>query len=318
MKTISIIVVSWNSGGDLEACVESLAAARALLGNDAPGLELVVLDNHSDSFPEKEIRAAWPDVRLALLAENIGFGPAANHGASHARGEILLFLNPDTRALGDPFGAISRAFEEHPDWVAVAPRLLEEETGEISETQGEFQLRRLPTLSSAFRELLLIDRAFPRNRGRIRDRYLDRGRESSFEIEQPAAAAIAVRKRAFESIEGFDRRFVPAWWEDVDLCRRLLEKGRIVYLPEAEFRHAGGRAMSRLGYDRFLPIYYGNALAYWRKTFSRGSVALFRLALAAGMFLRIFLLAFRRLDPRPKRQSLRAYLAALSVALGAK
>ena len=332
MKTISIVVVSWNSGGDLEDCVASLAAARRSPGADAGKIELVVVDNHSDFFPEKEIRAAWPDARLAILGENLGFGPAANHGAAHARGEIVLFLNPDTRAVEAPFERLSKAFEEHAEWVAVAPRLLDELSSPRSEptplptpprvgegeTQSEFQLRRLPTLASALRELLLIDRAFPRNRGRIRDRYLDRERETSFEVEQPAAAALAVRKSAFDSIAGFDKRFVPAWWEDVDLCRRLLEKGKIVYLPEAKFRHAGGRAMRRLGYDRFLPIYYGNALAYWRKTFSRGSVGSFRLALAAGMLLRIALLPFRRSDPRPKRESLRAYLGALSVALEGK
>lgn len=159
---ISIVVVSWNSGADLEACVASLAAARA---RSAVATELIVVDNDSDVPPGEEVRRLWPDARLAVLSENVGFGPAVNHAAAHARGEILLLVNPDARATGDPFPAIAAAFEAHPDWAAVAPRLVEaRDDGE--ETQETFQLRRLPTLRQAARELLLIDRAFPRNRDR--------------------------------------------------------------------------------------------------------------------------------------------------------
>ena len=312
---ISIVVVSWNSGADLEACVASLAAARA---RSAVAAELIVVDNHSDVPPGEEVRRLWPDARLAVLSENVGFGPAVNHAAAHARGEILLLVNPDARATGDPFPAIAAAFEAHPDWAAVAPRLVEARGGETSlpvafppgeggESQEAFQLRRLPTLRQATRELLLIDRAFPRNRGRIRDRYLDRDRSSSFEVEQPAAAVLAVRSAAFAGAGGFDPRFAPAWWEDVDFCARLLPRGKIVYFPQAVFEHAGGAAMGALGYDRFLPLYYRNAIAFWRKHHGRTAALVYRALVAAGMTLRTLLLPFRRSSPRPRRESFRAY-----------
>ena len=333
MKTISTVIVSWNSGEDLVECVASLARARRESGFPPGRIELVVIDNHSDSFPERRLRDAWADIRIAVLGENAGFGPAANHGAAHARGDVLLFLNPDTRASGNPFPAIADAFEAHSDWVAVAPRLLEmerpplpklgrgrgrgqaEKRGTGDDTQEEFQLRRLPRLGSAFRELLLIDRLFPRNPGRLRDRYLDRDRESSFEVEQPAAAALAVRKSAFQKVGGFDPQFFPAWWEDVDLCRRLAAEGKIFYIPSARFEHGGGRAMERLGYDRFLPLYYRNAISYWRKSAGALAALAFRALLFAGMLIRLALLPFRRGDPRPKAESLRAYRSALAVAV---
>ena len=326
MIAISTVIVSWNSGEDLVACVESLAAARREFGA-AEGIELVVLDNHSDAFPEDRLRLAWPEIRIAVLGENIGFGPAANHGAAHARGEILLFLNPDTRALDEPFSPVLRAFRENPDWVAVAPRLVEvkglPESGKGRRTsrnggedsQEEFQLRKFPSLRSAFRELFLIDRVAPRNAGRIRDRYLDRDRSMPFEVEQPAAAALAVRKSVFQDVGGFDPRFVPAWWEDVDLCRRLAAAGKIFYLPSARFEHAGGRAMHRLRYDRFLPIYYRNAISYWKKNSGPTSVAAFRVFLFLGMLLRIVVLPFRRRESRSKAESFRAYRSALAASV---
>ena len=36
----------------------------------------------------------------------------------------------------------------------------------------------------------------------------------------PAAAALALRRPVFLELGGFDSRFVPAWWEDVDLAAR--------------------------------------------------------------------------------------------------
>ncbi len=315
---ISIVVVSWNSGRDLDECVESLAAARR---RSPEAAELILVDNHSDTPPGGEIRRHWPDVRLAVLSENIGFGPAVNHGAAHAKGEVLLLVNPDARATGDAFGAIASAFAAHPDRAAVAPRLIAPRNDETSppgggeEDQETFQLRRLPTLAQAARELLLIDRAFPRNRGRARDRYLGRGRDEEFEVEQPAAAVLAVRRDAFAGIGGFDPRFVPAWWEDVDLCARLRAAGKIVYCPRAVFEHAGGASMRRLGYDRFLPIYYRNAIAFWRKHHGAAAALLFRGLVASGMVLRASLLPFRRNPPRLRREAFRAYRRALGAAL---
>ena len=356
---ISILIVSWNSGDDLAACVASLAAARPRSDPDA---ELIVVDNHSESPPGDEIRRAWPGARVAVLSENIGFGPAVNHAAAHARGEVLLLVNPDARALDDALGPIAAAFSEHPDWVAVAPRLVESrrhgsaprlvdprsheslprlvaarlspsphgpaapkpsaKAGEgakgvrfldVGESQESFQLRHLPTLRQAARELLLVDRAFPGNRGRRRDRYLDRDRTLAFEVEQPAAAVLAVRASAFAAVGGFDPRFAPAWWEDVDLCARLRRIGKIMYYPAAVFAHSGGASMARLGYDRFLPLYYGNAVQWWNKH-RPASAWLFRLLVAAGMLLRVAALPFRRKDPRPKRESLRAYVRAFAAA----
>ena len=103
-------------------------------------------------------------------------------------------------------------------------------------------------------------------------------------MEQAAAAALAVRADVFARLGGFDERFVPAWYEDVDLCERLGREGKILYLPDARFRHRGGESASRLGYDRFLPIFYRNALRYRDAPLRPGARrAGYRALLAAGM-----------------------------------
>jgi GT2 family glycosyltransferase len=327
---IAVIVVSWNDTEELYAAVSSLAAARAAVPDGGPRISLTVVVNGATDVRREQLLARWAGASVVFNAENRGFGPAANQGAAHATAPVLLFLNPDTRAEGDPFSEVARGFRAHPEAVALAPRLLDSGGGGGGarssdrlappgrEDQFTFQLRGLPTLASDARELLLWDHLFPNNRGRRRFRYADRDRDASFEVEQAAAAALAVRADAFGRLGGFAEEFVPAWFEDVDLCARLAPLGKIRYWPAARFRHRGGISSQRLGYERFLPIYYRNALRYRRRHYGWLSRAAHRALLAAGMLLRLAVLPFRRDDPRPKGESARAYLAVLRVAFGAQ
>jgi GT2 family glycosyltransferase len=331
VREITVILVSWNDAEEMRACVESLAQARRRMPGNGPCVSLVVVENGGG---RAEILPLWPGASVLVNEENRGFGPAANQGADIAPGDVLLFLNPDTRAEGDPFTAIAHGFDVRPEAAALAPRLLDfEDPGEITnhksqitngrllsppdrEDQFTFQLRRLPSLASDARELLLVDSLAPNNRRRRRCRYADCDRNSPFEVEQSAAAALAIRKSAFKTLQGFDGRFVPAWFEDVDLCARLPRAGRLVYWPEAQFRHRGGVSSSAMGYARFLPTYYTNALRYRRLHYGLASRLLYRPLLVAGMLLRLFVLPFRPSVPRPRPEAARAYLATLAVALG--
>jgi GT2 family glycosyltransferase len=331
-----VILVSWNDAEEVLAAVRSLAQARDRMPEAGPRVSLLVVDNGGGIRDHAGILALWPGATILVNEKNRGFGPAANQAADLASGDVLLFLNPDTRAEGDPFSEIARAFDTIPDAVALAPRLLDFEDPPSSaqssivnrqssiprlsspdrEDQFTFQLRRFPSLASDARELLLVDHVVPNNRGRRRARYADVERAAPFEVEQAAAAALAVRTGVFQRLHGFDGRFVPAWFEDVDLCSRLVQDGKILYWPDARFRHRGGVSSAALGYGRFLPIFYRNALLYRRLHYGRGARLLYRPLLAAGMLLRLAALPFRPRVPRSRKESARAYLSTLAVALG--
>lgn len=327
IEEITVVCVSWRDTGDLYDAIASLAQARARVPGETPRVSLVVVDN-GGGVSRAEIESLWPDAALLVNAENRGLGPASNQAAAAARGDVLLFLNPDTRAEGEPFTAIARAFESDAGVAAVAPRLVEmngspppsTRSGRLAppgrEDQRTFQLRRLPTLSGDARELLLLDHLVPDNRGRRRARYADTNRDEAFAVEQAAGAALAVRRGAFERIGGFDEAYVPAWYEDVDLCERLRGEGAIRYLPEARFRHRGGESATRLGYDRFLPVFYANALRYRRTRYGAPARAAYRGLLAAGMLLRLAVLPLRRTLPRPRPEAARAYWRVLGLSVG--
>jgi GT2 family glycosyltransferase len=327
IREISLVLVSWRDEDDTLEAIASYAAARARVPAGGVAVSLVVVDNGGGALPEEAVAARWPGAAVLVNAENRGFGPAANQGAARAGGDLLLFVNPDTRAEEDPFTPLARVFAEDPRVVAAAPRLIEmtgftHDGGAVAlappgrEDQATFQLRRLPTLSADASELLMLDHAFPNHRGRRARRYADEDRSRPFPVEQPAAAALAVRRDAFVRVGGFDERYVPAWHEDVELCRRLGDEGLILFVPDARIRHRGGHSASRLGYDRFLPAFYRNALLYRRDHYSAGALAAYRGLLGAGMLLRLALLPFRRELPRSRAEAAKAYGRVLGLALG--
>ena len=147
-----------------------------------------------------------------------------------------------------------------------------------------------------------MNRLFPRNRGFLRERYLDRDRRVPFDVEQPAAAALLVRASVFAEVGGFDPAFAPAWFEDVDLCAKILESGyRIRFVPAARASHVGGTTMRALPYDDYLPLYTRNLLRYLGRHAGLPVRAGARVVLAAGALLRLALLPVRPGRPRASR-----------------
>jgi N-acetylglucosaminyl-diphospho-decaprenol L-rhamnosyltransferase len=297
---VLVAIVSWNSAAHLGSAIASVPA----------GVPVVVVDNGStDSSVEVARRAG---ARVIEAGENLGFGPGCNRAAKEgAPSETILFLNPDA-ALVDgerTLAALLAALDEDPRVAAVAPRLQ-------GEGQELFQLRRLPSARGLAREAFLLDRLLPRNRGLRRDRYLDADRATAFDVEQPAGAALLVRRDAFESLAGFDSAFRPAWFEDVDLCARLLASGRrIRFVPAARATHVGGVAMQALAYRDFRPVYVRNLFRYLNRHASLSTRLVARGVTLAGAALRLILIPFVRPD-HPRRDAARAHARVLRGLLG--
>lgn len=275
-----------------------------------PGVPVVVVDNASSDGSAEIARGAG--ARVIDAGVNLGFGPACNRAAKEgAPSETILFLNPDA-ALVDgaaTLAALLAALDADPAVAAVAPRL----TGD---GQERFQLRRLPSIGSTVREALLVDRLFPENPWFRRDRYLDRDRDAAFDVEQPAAAVLLVRRDAFDALSGFDDAFVPAWFEDVDLCARLLESGRrIRYVPEGRATHVGGVTMNALPYRDFRPAYVRNLFRYLARHADPGFRAAAWLSTLLGALLRLVLLPVVRPD-HPRKDAAAAHARVVRGLLG--
>jgi GT2 family glycosyltransferase len=297
---VLVAIVSWNSAAHLAAAVKSVPA----------GVPVVVADNASSDGSADVARASG--ARVVEAGTNLGFGPACNLAAREGGpSETIFFLNPDA-ALVDGAASLREllsALDEDPGLAAAVPRL-------AGAGQELFQLRRLPRAGSILREAFLLDRVFPSNRWLRHDRYLDRRRDEAFDVEQPAAAALLVRRADFEAVGGFDPDFAPAWFEDVDLCAKLLGRGRrIRYVPSAAATHVGGVAMASLGWSDFRPLYVRNERRYLARHASVPFRAFAWAAAASGALLRLALIPFVAGD-HPRADVARAQVRVLRGLLG--
>src|SRR5687768_13373427 len=92
---ISIIIVTYNSAAHIVRCLERCLDAAAELPRAGEAAEVIVIDNASRDSTMELVRK-FPGVKLIEPGSNLGFAAACNLGARSSRGELLLFLNPDT------------------------------------------------------------------------------------------------------------------------------------------------------------------------------------------------------------------------------
>jgi N-acetylglucosaminyl-diphospho-decaprenol L-rhamnosyltransferase len=267
---VSIVIVNWNSDGLLESCV------RSLLDN-ATGCQIVIVDNASTDA-SLDFNMDAENISIIRNDNNIGFAAACNLGWNASAGAHVLFLNPDTEAYPDSIRSLEHVLIMDSSVWAVGGRLISP-SGESAA-----YLRPFPTIGRVAREMLLIDEILP----------IDKRRSNKFnnsavpmEIDQPAAACLMVSREALVKIGGFDETFSPAWFEDVDLCRRIWNRGgRILYHPAACFLHHGGYTLKRLTNQTFLEIFHSNQIRYFQKHHGKRAASLAKTLIFCGLLLR--------------------------------
>ena len=106
---LSIIILNYNTKELLEDCLNSVKKHM----NEVP-LEVIVSDNASNDGSPDMIRKKFPWVKL-LEGENEGFSRGNNRARPHVKGEMVLFLNPDTIVHDNVFALTVRYLKEHKD-----------------------------------------------------------------------------------------------------------------------------------------------------------------------------------------------------------
>ena len=271
---ISIVIVNWNSGQLLENCVRSLHL-------NARGCEITVVDNASTdssmSFADKTRR----DLSILRSNRNIGFAAGNNLGWRASKGDRILFLNPDTECLPESIPRLEQTLiSDHAIW-AVGGRLV----GPTGKPQFDFNVRSFPTVGSVAAEMFFLDEIWPSNPWSHSVHPEDGGQP--VDVDQPAAACLMVSRAALELIGGFDEAFYPAWFEDVDLCRRShAQGGRIQFQPNACFLHHGGYSLGRISRQDFLESFHTNQIRYFRKHYGPRAASRVRRLILVGLYLR--------------------------------
>jgi GT2 family glycosyltransferase len=278
MPVGSVIIVSYNSGDCIRACLSALASFV--------DWKIVLVDNSSSDNTLEEAQSALVDLCVVLNLQNIGFAAAVNRGAQVAEGNLFVILNPDALASPSSLDHLAQMLAAD-DGLGAVGGLLKKNDGAVD---TGFTVRRFPTLGSMLAEVLLVNRMWPRNPWNRQYRCLDLDYTKIQEVEQPAGACLAIKRQAWEDAGGFDENFYPVWFEDVDFCYRLRKKGwKILCSPDAVFIHAGGHSVTKLPFRDRQSFWYKNLLRYFRKHHGRWEVGALRAAIGIGLLLRMVL-----------------------------
>ncbi|NBB92118.1 MAG: glycosyltransferase [Gammaproteobacteria bacterium] len=244
----SIIVPVYNKLAYTAACLNSIAEHTA-----ATAFEVIVVDDCS-SDGTAEYLSECRGLRALGNTENSGFIASCNRGARAARGEFLVFLNNDTTVTPGWLDALVDTFERFPEAGIAGARLVYPD-GRLQEAGG----------------IVFSDGSgWNYGRGDEPDRP-----EYGFacEADYVSGACLAIRKRDFERLEGFDRHYAPAYYEDTDLCFRIRESGgKVIYQPACTIVHHEGVSSGTdesSGAKRYQAVNHEKFLERWKATLGR-------------------------------------------------
>ncbi|MBV8360107.1 MAG: glycosyltransferase, partial [Deltaproteobacteria bacterium] len=208
----SIVLVLYNQAELTYNCLCSIVAHA---GEDT---EIIIIDNASTDATAELLNRVHGAI-VIHNAENRYFPAACNQSSEHARGRYLLLLNNDAQLLPGSLQAAIGVLDQDESIGAVGGRILSltgclQEAGSIVWSDGS-------TLGYG--------------RGDICDhpQYMFRR-----EVDFCSAAFLLTRTRLFRETGGFDEVFSPGYYEEVDFCVRLWERGlRVVYEPSVAIVH---------------------------------------------------------------------------------
>ncbi|HLI49173.1 MAG TPA: glycosyltransferase family 2 protein [Chthonomonas sp.] len=242
LPVIGIVLVNYNGGSYLPACLQSLTAVVY------PSVKIVLVDNASTDGSADWVAANYPDIHLIRLPENTGITGGNEAGIMwclEQQCDYVLLLNNDTEVDSHFLTHLVEAAE--PDTIIVPKILYYDDPKRINNHFGDFDYWRG------------VHRDFFYNR-------LDNERTSQIVYGKMTSTCAALFPRALlERVGTYDAAYF-IYCDDTDLITRAVSLGaKVKFVPQAVVYHkessTSGGKMSPL------TVYYctRNRLYFMRK-----------------------------------------------------
>lgn len=265
MNKVVIIIVNWNTGEYLANCINSLAKLPP------PDMDLIdeviVVDNASSDksiIKAKQVvgqNINKPRVRFIQNENNLGFAAANNIGlerVSQKEGNPhVLLLNPDIVVSPGMLSGLTNVIDTHEKAGIVGAKLI----GGNEKLQPS--VRHFPTKKEMVLYMLKLG-------SMVKEENIDY--EVEQKVDQVMGAAFLIRNELLNTVGNLDDNFF-LWFEEVDYCKRAINKGwEVWYTPSAQCTHFGGVSFGQLiGFNKTIP-WLKSMLTYARKHMSAGFV----------------------------------------------
>lgn len=232
---VSIIIPVYGKIDFLAKCLYSIQQAKTNIK-----IEVIVVDDCGPQKVSKFFDEKINNIIIHNNEKNLGFTNTCNKGAEISSGEYLCFLNSDTVVTDYWIDNLINGFKLAKNIGIVGSRLLYDD-GSLQEAGG-----------------IVFSNGDAANIGKNEDS------DSSWfkyfkDVDYISGAALTITKNDFKKLEGFDKRFTPAYYEDTSLCldmRHKLKK-RVVVNPLSIVLHHEGATNGtdeNSGFKKFMPI----------------------------------------------------------------
>ncbi len=239
---VSVITVNYNQ------VVYTLELLESLRHTAYKNIEVIVVDNGSRENPEPIIREKYPEVKVIVSPENLGFAGGNNLGIRAATGKYLFFLNNDTEVDQNTFAPLVQLFETTPGAGMASPKILYYNSGEVIQYVGCSSIN--PYTGRNHREGF---------------KEVDAGQFDQLRVTDLVhGAAMMVPRRIIEEVGEMPEIFF-LYYEELDWCESVKSRGYQVYVvPESKIYHK--ESMS-VGKNSTLKTYYmtRNRLLFMRR-----------------------------------------------------
>ncbi len=228
---LSIIIVHYNCSTIIKDLLDSFFQFPLSIS-----CEIIIVDNASTIYEKGKLLTLENEYKIRIIwnSENAGFGRANNLGAQNATGDILLFLNPDCLIKDQSIELCFIRFRSS-EYVACGVSLLYKDgsaqnSGHHFFTWGLNHLLHIPYYGNFLKRIALqlnAKRPSIDNPGSLQ------------EVDWISGAFLMVKKETFLQLNGFDSDFF-LYSEEIELCSRLLTKGKLVIYGDLEIVHLEG------------------------------------------------------------------------------
>lgn len=239
MKDVNIVIVNYKMKDDIAKCLVSLYQDIADCGLD---INIVVVDNASGDGIEQMLKEKFPEVKVVIQPENVGFGKSQNAGIKSCPAKYYFALNPDTVFLSGQ-KIIKRMYdfmETHPKVGMVGPKIV------YPDGSLQYSCYRFPS----FWQPVFSRTKFGQGKfgTKINTNFLmkDFSHNETRPVDWIMGSAMFVRDEAVQKVGLFDDRY---WMyaEDSDWCRRMWEAGwPVYYVHDIVIQHAHGRGSAKV------------------------------------------------------------------------
>ena len=170
-------------------------------------IRVILVENSNDLEFKKNIEKEFDNVECILTGANLGYGRANNLGLKIVRTKYALILNPDTTLHNDAIKNFFRVTQKIGEFAIIGPYIQEEKNYEEKNNFGD--LTAVPVINVK-------------------------------------GFAMFLNLSEFKDIGFFDEIFF-FYFEEIDLCKRLVDKGKKIYLvPSIKINHGGGQSHDKL------------------------------------------------------------------------